>query len=121
MDHINGNNFMLQEMLERLSRTSLLHGLYYWGHGRWPYPSKGLITRSKDRLLTYSMINLNYKMALGLVFACDSNSGKSSLFSNTPGSIWKGYSGTLYPITDYYVGYYIKQGQQNTNNVNNKI
>jgi hypothetical protein len=53
-------------------------------------------------------------MGLGLVFACDSNSGKDSMVTST--AIWKGFTGTLYPwpFGAYQPNDYIQHGDQLT-------
>ena len=114
-NHHAGKKLALQSILSSGANMKILHGLYFWGHGYAPYPSVGLTNSDGEPMLYYSRINLSYKMALGLVFACDSNSGKSALFSNSPGGIWNGYSGTLYPLhPGYHVSNWIRSGQQGT-------
>ena len=56
----------------------------------------------KDAVLEYWTWKLDnpYRMALGLVFACDSDLGEPFLVSQTPGYIWKGYTGWLVPVFD---------------------
>ena len=95
--------------------------MYFWGHGNEPYPSNGLSARngqSWDDVLCYVCTNakLPYKLALGLIFACDSNSGKSLLMSKSPAAIWHGYTGLLVPLqpSEYTVWNYIKAGDQRT-------
>jgi hypothetical protein len=105
----------LQSLLTETASRKELHGLYFWGHGLYPYPSTGLAARNGPTLLRYAQIDLAYKMALGLVFACDSNSGKNALLSNTPGSIWHGYTGDLYPQFGFFwVIQWIHEGDQGT-------
>jgi hypothetical protein len=93
-----------------------LHGLYFWGHGTAPYPSGYLVSDSGDPLLQFSSVNLPYKMALGLVFACDSNSGESALMSGNQNQIWKGFTDTLvpWPFRAYHAKHYIHHGDQAT-------
>jgi hypothetical protein len=119
----NVKRLALQNLLEASSGSKELHGLYFWGHGIErrgpnPYPSPGLIGASGPALLMYGEISLSYKMALGLVFACDSNTGQPALFSNSQGGIWHGYSGTLYPFDfgGYSVWNFISPGDQGTRN-----
>jgi len=100
------------------ANSATLHGLYFWGHGWAPYPSKGLTDVGGDNILDYRPTGraLPYRLALGLIFACDSNSGKHALFSHAPGGIWHGYTGTLVPISpeEYPIWNYIKAGDQRT-------
>jgi len=118
MDHVPGAAYALQNRLQKDASNKVLHGLYFWGHGRAPYPSTGLVSDSGDSLLDYATINLPYGMALGLIFACDSNSGNTALLSGSAGSIWHGYTGTLYPFkprsAEWDVGNYIKHRDQGT-------
>jgi RHS repeat-associated protein len=116
----------IHRILENAAFGKHLHGLYYWGHGWAPYPSAGLTNLNCDDIVYYSDmfigdvirpgIRLPYKMALGLVYACDSNSGRSALSSGMSGSIWHGYTGTLYPIFPFghEVNKHIKHGDQGT-------
>ena len=117
----------VQHGLENASISRVLHGVYYWGHGYGPYPSDGLTDSIGTAHIYYigvqrfnkpsmTPISLSYKLALGLVFACDSNSGKSTLLSSSSGAIWKGFSGTLYPIFPrvYGISGIIKPGMQGT-------
>ena len=115
IDHRTGDKRFLQGILAHAASGKTLHGLYFWGHGYSPYPSSGLTSPTGDPVVMYSEINLVYRMALGLVFACDTNSGKNVLFSNAPGGIWNGYSGTLVPLFKFFhVRHWIKSGDQGT-------
>ena len=127
-DHVNGTSYVLQQLLEGASMNKTLHGFYFWGHGWGPYPSPGLTADgSPDDILYYHDVNppggpkrgirLQYGMALGLVFACDSLSGEPWLSSGTPGSIYHGYRRTLRPIIPggYHVFHWIYYGDQETN------
>jgi hypothetical protein len=89
-----------------------LHGLYFWGHGN----PQVLAAKGGDILVDYSSLSLNYKTALGLVFACDSNSGQSYLMSGNGAQIWKGFTGVLvpWPFRHYHAKHYIHHGQQET-------
>ncbi|MCL4181637.1 MAG: hypothetical protein KJ072_28355 [Verrucomicrobia bacterium] len=114
--HRVGEQWTLQRLLPLRAYTKQLHGLYFWGHGSAPYPADYLMSSHGDVILAFAGLNLNYRMALGLVFACDSNNGKNALMSGTPGSIWKGFSGTLYPwpFRHYHSRHYIKPFDQET-------
>lgn len=119
-EHSVGNYWVLNSALPSAANGRALHGLYYWGHGGpaglWSHYGNYL-GYSKDPVLSYGSISLPYKMGLGLMFACYSNSGKASLFSNAPGSIWHGYSGVLVPVpflNTYHVSNHIKAGDQGT-------
>lgn len=114
--HQRGTTMALQNLLTSRAGAKELHGLYFWGHGSAPYPARYLMGSSRDILLDFQTVNLNYKMALGLVFACDSSSGQSALMSGTSGSIWKGFTGTLvpWPFRHYHAKHYIHAGQQET-------
>jgi RHS repeat-associated protein len=113
----------LQNNLTTSANSKSLHGLYYWGHGYAPSgqgdTSAGLVNQADVELLAYGSINLPYKMALGLVFACYSDDGASSLFSSASSGIWHGYSGVLNPVwplnQNFNVNQYIKSGDQDTN------
>ena len=109
----------LQNQLEASDSSKTLHGLYFWGHGN----VQGIGSRKKFPLVNYGdttlpTIHLNYKMALALVYACESDSGKPYLSSGTAGSIWHGYPGILYPVnpwrTDFKVKTYLHKGAQAT-------
>jgi RHS repeat-associated protein len=114
--HQRGSTWALQTSLQSKAGAKELHGLYFWGHGTAPYPAQYLASSTGDVLLEFSSANLSYKMALGLVFACDSNAGQSALSSGTSGHIWKGFSGTLvpWPFRHYHARHYISPGQQET-------
>lgn len=114
--HKKGDKLALEKIFMAKSIAKELHGLYFWGHGYAPYPSTGLVSDSNDELLFYSSPGLYYHMALGLVFACDSNSGRTALMSGGAGEIWHGYTGTLYPVPfrAYHAKHFIKPGQQQT-------
>lgn len=130
--HSQSTYHALQSILERNAQAKVLHGLYFWGHGGTMglYAGDGLLSVT-DEVLAYmdhwdgpagatyfvTGIDLPYKMALGLVFACYSNYGRYALVSNTPGCIWQGYSGVLNPTLDpdqFAADNYIKPGQQGT-------
>jgi hypothetical protein len=115
-DHVKGAKFPLKTILDTDAAAKELHGLYFWGHGFWPYPSDGLVSDSGDKLLLYADTGLNYHMGLGLVFACDSNSGRWALVSDN--AIWHGYTGTLNPVLPpgqkFHVDNWFKAGQQAT-------
>jgi hypothetical protein len=117
--HQKGDKMRLTKILALESIGKELHGLYFWGHGYAPYPSSGLLSHgSWDPLLYYSSTGLYYHMALGLVFACDSNSGKTALMSTSGAAIWHGYTGTLNPFwppfQPFHVNNFIEPGQQET-------
>ena len=82
--------------------------------GYAPYPSVGITNKDGDVILIYSEINLAYKMALGLLFACDGNSGKNKLFSNASGGIWHSYDKTLIPLDSYHMNSWLSPGDQGT-------
>lgn len=126
-NHQTGDAYALQEILKTESEAKRLHGLYVWAHGFEPYPSPGLDSQSHDPLLYYVDVEDNgtihhrvplfYGMALGLVFACDSNSGKDALMSGDANQIWNGYTETLNPFKPglkFSVDNFIKHGQQGT-------
>ena len=115
-DHQDGDAMALTKILVAESFSRRLHGLYFWGHGYAPYPSIGLVSQSGDPLLFYNNPGLFYRMALGIVFACDSNSGESALMSGNGSQIWHGFTDTLYPLPGmkYNVDNFIKHGQQAT-------
>ena len=121
------NNSGLENVLMRSSEAANLHGLYFWGHGGEYYTGHDGIGSKQHALILNTSISLQYKMAFGAIFACDSNIVKPSLFSGTSGSIWHGYTGTLVPTTPWGSGWptpwtgtsyelnkYIKPGQQGT-------
>jgi hypothetical protein len=121
-NHVDGSSLALQQILTSKTAQKELHGLYFWGHGYAPYPSVGLVSQSGDPVLFYvdtslgSSVSLFYQMALGIVFACDSNTGKSVLMSGSPNQIWHGFTDTLVPLPgmEYNVKNFIKHGQQGT-------
>lgn len=114
--HQRGNTWALQTIFISKSTAKELHGLYFWGHGSAPYPAQYLVSDSGDAVLAFSSPGLYYHMGLGLVFACDSNSGQSALMSGNGSQIWKGFSGTLvpWPFRAYHAKHYIHPGQQAT-------
>jgi hypothetical protein len=114
--HQKGSNWRLQSELISGANAKKLHGLYFWGHGSAPYPAQFLMTSKRDVVLEFASVNLSYKMALGLVFACDSNNGQSALMSGAPGSIWHGFTGTLvpWPFKHYHPRHWIAHGAQQT-------
>jgi hypothetical protein len=110
--HQAGNNMALHTLLVSKDGAKELHGLYFWGHGNTQF----LASRGGDALIEYATLNLRYKMGLGLVFACDSNSGQGAFVSGTSGSIWRGFTGVLvpWPFRHYHPKHYIRPGQQET-------
>ena len=119
-NHVTGSKDTLQNVLQTDAKRQILDGLYVWGYGYAPFPSAGLVSASNDQLLIYAKAGLPYRLALGLVFACDSNSGKSDLSSGTGGSIWQGYSGRLVPVNNpdqYAVDNFIHSGDQDTKQI----
>ncbi len=110
--HTSGSKYVLQNVLIAAANSRALHGFYFWGHGYAPYPSTGLTNKDGDPILVYTSIILPYKMALGLVFACDSNAGKPALYSNAPGGVWHGYRGTLIPLGSFHVQNWFSSGAQ---------
>lgn len=110
--HQAGNNMALQTLLVSKDAARELHGLYFWGHGNTQF----LASRRGDALVEYATLNIPYRMGLGLVFACDSNSGQSAFVSGTSGSIWRGFTGVLvpWPFRHYHPRHYIHPGQQET-------
>lgn len=86
-----------QRGVENYSSAHTLHGVYFWGHGY----TDGLYAKDGpgfNPMMNYSTLSLDYKLGLGVVFACYSDSGQLYLSSGTPGSIWQGHTGVLYPI-----------------------
>ena len=82
---------------ESYSAAKKLHGVYFWGHGS----TDGLYAKDGpgfNPMMKYSSLSLDYKLGLAAIFAYYSNSGQSYLSSGTPGSIWEGHTGILYPI-----------------------
>jgi len=115
--HQAGDVMGLQKMFISRSIAKELQGVYFWGHGGpYPYPAQYLVSQSGDAVLAFSSPGLYYHMALGLVFACDSNSGRPALMSGGASEIWHGYTGTLYPVPfrRYHAKHFIKPGQQMT-------
>lgn len=113
-DHQKGAKLALHKIIISQSIAKNLHGLYFWGHGYAPYPSTGLVSESNDALLMYASTGLYYRMALGLVFGCDSNSGRGALMSGNSAEVWHGFTGTLVPtpFMQYHAKHFIKPGQQ---------
>ena len=108
--------FNLKSILLGTAQKKELHGLYFWGHGWFPYPSKGLTDSNGASILDYDDIALPYPMALTIIFACDSNSGMNVLASGSPNSITLGFTGTMYPVNPWnYLSDVIKPGDQGTN------
>jgi RHS repeat-associated protein len=114
--HQKGSTLALTSNLATRSIDKELHGLYFWGHGSAPYPAQYLVSASGDAVLAFSSPGLYYHMALGLVFACDSNSGQNALMSGNGNQIWRGFNGTLvpWPFRAYHARHYIRPGQQET-------
>jgi hypothetical protein len=114
--HRKGAKLALQKIIISESIAKNLHGLYFWGYGYAPYPSTGLVSQSDDALLMYASPGLYYHMGLGLVFACDSNSGRNALMSGSRAEIWHGFTRTLVPTPwmQYHAKHFIKPGQQGT-------
>jgi hypothetical protein len=114
--HQKGDTWALQTIFMSKSGEKRLHGLYFWGHGSAPYPAEYLVSDSGDAVLAFSSPGLYYHMALGLVFACDSNSGQNALMSGNASQIWKGFNGTLvpWPFRPYHARHYVHPGQQET-------
>jgi RHS repeat-associated protein len=112
--HQKGDAWGLTKMFIPRSMGKELHGVYFWGHGSAPYPSDGLYSDTDDLVLEFASPGLYYHMGLGLVFACDSNTGQSALMSGN--GIWKGFPGTLvpWPYPRYHARHYIHHGQQET-------
>lgn len=87
-------NQLYEELVDRQSRKAL-YGIYFWGHGYKPYPSRGLCSMKSLHLLRYDDLqqSMMYSLGFSYLFACDSNSGRHFLKSNE----WIGFSGTLVP------------------------
>lgn len=115
-NHKKGDKLALQKVFVSKSIAKELHGVYFWGHGYAPYPSTGLVSQSGDALIMYASPGLDYHLALGLIFACDSNSGRKALMSGNAAEIWHGFTGTLVPTPwmQYHAKHFIKPGQQET-------
>ena len=124
-------DYELQSQISGGTYAKVVHGLYYWGHGYIPDPqtkrSPGLARAGGQPMLDYQAtglgnLQLNYKLAIALIYACFSNDGQSALSSGRPGSIFHGYTGTLYPFppfrADFQARTYIKRGDQGTRNGN---
>ena len=119
--HKKGDTWGLAKIFMQRSMGKELHGVYFWGHGgrfgppgSSPYPAEDLFSANGDPVLAFSSPGLYYHMGLGLVFACDSNSGQSDLVSGN--AIWKGFTGTLvpWPFRAYHAKHYIHHGDQAT-------
>lgn len=108
--HTRGDRYRLRDELLSRADAKALHGLYFWGHGN----TQVLASKHGDVLVDYARFSLSYKMALGLVFACDSNSGRSAFMSGN--GIWNGYTGILYPLPPWTfdADKYIHPGNQAT-------
>ena len=108
--HTPGDSGRLEDELVKFGGAKKLHGLYFWGHGN----TSMLASKEGDVLVDYEDLKLPYKMALGLVFACDSNSGKNLFMSGN--GIWHGYTGILVPAAywTYHAETYIHPGDQAT-------
>ena len=117
-----------QRTIQDQSKRKTLHGVYYWGHGGngglWPDEKRSTIDLKygsifddshQETVATVPIVNLQYKLALGLVFACSSDSAKPFLSAKpAPNAIWNGYPGLLVPFGNFYVGRWIKPGDQST-------
>jgi RHS repeat-associated protein len=123
-DHLSGRPELLRRILKTQTLMRWLHGVYYWGHGdmgglaTMPYWPSG---RRAELVLDYGNPGIEYDLALGLMYACDSNFGRVPLQGvapGAPGAIWHGYPTRLYPILpfrwDYNVGHFIRHGDQGT-------
>ena len=121
-DHVIGDDLGLAKIFHEKSSAKELHGLYFWGEGIYNRATKqyiGLASRPKprDALVYRKYPGLEYGMALGLVFACGSNSGEIALMSLNPGQIWHGYTGILNPVNPFQrfsVNHHIHRGNQGT-------
>ncbi len=136
-ESVKNEDFALQNNMEAKSQDKSLHGLYFWGHGGFGkgndgYPAVGLSSNTEEvtellvdlpwrtnlegkryQVKSASILSLNYKIGAAFLFACDTNSLKRYLVS--PNGIFHGYSGTLYPIFQFYgLSSHIKPGDQGT-------
>jgi hypothetical protein len=121
VDHRAGMELFLGMQSRTLASASVLHGLYFWGHGTekgldWypKYPSGS----GGEKVLTDAEVRLLCHMAFGAVFACKSNHGRNALVgSPVPGQIWNGYDGRLMPVprrTEFALPHVVRPGQQET-------
>lgn len=117
-----------ESYLYNKSASKELHGMFFWGHG---VPDNndyywGLITDlekyrvAKDDNMQRAYITnyrnnwkLEYRLALGLIYACGGKYTKIGNFSSN--SIHWGDTGTLIPIGTPPVSDHIKPGDQGTN------
>jgi RHS repeat-associated protein len=153
--HIHGSQDDLAPELQGLTQKRLLHGFYFVGHGdegglsyvhKWRGPIYVWFSHfSRDELvLDYFAIHpsnglvdshvFSYGLALGLVFACESNHGRYPLMHDfpRPGAIWQGYDGLFTVVLEkredmgpyydseaevprpYHVQHWIQPGDQGT-------
>ena len=84
--------------IERMMRAKSLHGLFYWGHG-----TRQDVTTDSDKMRTplgwlystkYERWHPHYRMALGILFACDTAAAKERF---SPDAIFWGKEGRLWP------------------------
>jgi len=140
-DHVKGTTLVFQGMVEDASSAKTLQGIYFWGHGGFNqpnasghgYPATAVGSRDYEPELVWGgvwginkagvwyltktkSVVLKYKLALALMFACDTNSGESALSAKpAPGAIFHGYNDTLVPIgKNFALRHWLHPGDQST-------
>ncbi len=115
-----------QGYLSSQTKSKSLHGLFFWGHGYYENDEVdkkkkiyiGLITDNDKYdgtelyVTLYAKWKLEYKLALGIIFACGGRAAEDGRFT---GDIFWGDPDTLYPIGTPAVRSIIKPGDQGTN------
>jgi hypothetical protein len=140
-DHVKGSTLVFQNMVELGSSSKSLQGIYFWGHGGYnrpnakglPYPATAVGAKPYEPELVWNgvwdvnaagtwyktataNVDLKYKLALALMFACDTNSAESALSAKpAPNAIFHGYPDTLIPLgKNFALRNWIKAGDQST-------
>lgn len=112
-----------EEYLETETANKNLHGMFFWGHAVYTKDTNnnkiyiGLTTDHEKRKIfgyqtMYADWKMDYKLGLGLMFACGGAAAEPGRFT---GDIFWGMSGTLVPIGTPAVSSIIKPGDQETN------
>lgn len=85
----------LEGYIQSATKAKQLHGIFFWGHGY----IGGVLTDSKHKedpsyYSNYASWNPGYKLGLGMLFACHTQSARNQFSAN---AIFWGKTGVLVP------------------------
>ena len=118
-NHIKNRSLQLQDRMEQFSKDKTLHGVTYDGHGnRLELVNNFTSSSQMITLLAPGRVSLEYKMALGLFYSCESGAPGSTfptmISPTSEGGIFHGDVGSTWRPTWHQVSTYISPPQQGT-------